>query len=88
MYGPEHCGYKNYIFEYTIFQQEDNIIGCLVAWLIAACPTFKPVVVAANDMDNLADFFLDVVRRMIRSDQTSTLLAGVQIFTPVSVTVV
>jgi hypothetical protein len=72
----------------TCFQQEDNIIGCLVAWLIAASPAFKPVVVAASDLDNLASLFLNVVARMIHSDQSSTLLAGVQIFTPVSVTVV
>ena len=62
------------------------MIGGLTAWLVAASPAFKPVALSSGpeDIDNLADMFIAVVRKLISCDQICLLLTGFQLFLPVS----
>jgi len=79
------CLARNHLTRSLVFYEQcNNVVGCLTAWLVAASPTFKPVALNPEDIDNLADMFTAVVRKLIYCDQICLVLVGFQLFLPVS----
>ena len=64
--------------------QKNNVIGCLVAWLIAAGSAHGQCSDTYDEIDVLPDKLVEVVREIVKTDQLSIILMGFQLFIPVS----